>query len=368
MGSKAPVRNRGGFCYGAQALMKLAGRLFATASAAALALALLVAPATAAEAPSTGGETEDLIKRGNDLRRVGDDQNALPLLAKAYERQPTPRNAVQLGLVEQALGRWADSDLHLTEAMKAKQDPWIVRNRAPIEDALNRAKSHVGRVEITGEPAGAEVLVGGRSVGQVPLAEPVRVSAGTVDVELRAVGYRSALRSVRIEGGQYQPVVIRLERGSGATIVNSDTPLPGSAMPTDAGLQTSAAPPSPVRLWAERGAWAGTALALGFGTYELLAHNRDVKTFNDRGCYESDRGPYLINGNGGSDDVPCRSLADSYDTSRKLAFTGFIAAGAFAATGVVLHLLAPDEAPQQARVATCAPRVDGVGVICAATF
>jgi hypothetical protein len=328
-------------------------------------------PAAAAEpappAAPNASEVEELIKRGNDLRRVGDDQGALPLLAKAYERQPTPRNAVQLGLVEQALGRWADSDLHLTEAMKAKQDPWIQRNRPAIEDALNRAKANVGRVEITGEPAGAEVLVGGRSVGQVPLGAPIAVSAGTVDIELRAPGYRSALRSLRIDGGQYQPVVIRLERGSGPTVSSS-----GPGTDADAGLQSAAGGGSRVRLWAERGAWVGTALGLGFGTYQLLQHNGDVKKFNQRGCFESDSGPYLIGGNGGSDDVPCIELAKDYDDSRKLAFAGFIAAGAFAATGVVLYLLAPDdhERPHQARRAGCAPRLDGdgLGLVCASTF
>jgi hypothetical protein len=123
--------------------------------------------------------------------------------------------------------------------------------------------------------------------------------------------------------------------------------------------------------WVERTAWVGTLAGLGYGTYQLLLHNRDVKRFNEHGCFESESGPYLTGGNGGSDDLPCKSLADSYDLSRKRSFTGYLAAGAFAATGVVLHILSPDEpSHQQARATACAPQLarDGLGMVCAATF
>ena len=72
------------------------------------ALATLVCLAAAAAPAAAAGpdDAEALIKQGNDLRRSGDDQGALPLLARAYQAQPGPRTAVQLGLVEEALGRW----------------------------------------------------------------------------------------------------------------------------------------------------------------------------------------------------------------------------------------------------------------------
>src|SRR5437868_6723538 len=174
------------------------------------ALATLVCLAAAAAPAAAAGpdDAEALIKQGNDLRRSGDDQGALPLLARAYQAQPGPRTAVQLGLVEEALGRWGDADEHLTIGLRAGGDAWIARNRKTIEAALRVVKPHVGRIEITGEPAGAEVLVGGRRVGTVPLAAPVRVSEGSIDVELRAPGYRHGFRTLTVRGGQYQPVVI----------------------------------------------------------------------------------------------------------------------------------------------------------------
>ena len=118
--------------------------------------------------------------------------------------------------MEKALGRWAEADRHLTDALKGGQDPWIQKNVTVLEKTLAEVKRQVARIEITGEPVGAEVLVNGRPVGKVPLPQPVRVNAGTVDIELRAPGYKPTLRTVAVVGLQYQPVVIRLEReGSG---------------------------------------------------------------------------------------------------------------------------------------------------------
>jgi hypothetical protein len=69
----------------------------------------VVAPAPdAGAAPDANppvDETADaMITRGVELRRHGDDQAALPVLRAAYQREPTPRAAAQLGFVEQALG------------------------------------------------------------------------------------------------------------------------------------------------------------------------------------------------------------------------------------------------------------------------
>jgi hypothetical protein len=54
--------------------------------------------------------------------------------------------------------------------------------------------------------------VAGRVVGKLPLIGPVRVATGEVDVEVAADGYEPATRTVQIAAGQYQRVLMRLER------------------------------------------------------------------------------------------------------------------------------------------------------------
>ena len=74
-----------------------------------------------------------LIAKGNALRMAGDDVGSLPLLPQqAYQINPGPRTAVHLGMAEYAVGRWADADLHLTEALKSRDDPWVKKNEKEL--------------------------------------------------------------------------------------------------------------------------------------------------------------------------------------------------------------------------------------------
>ena len=54
-----------------------------------------------------------LIRHGIELRKVHDDEGAAREFQKAYDQVHTPRAAGQLGLAEQALGRWEDAERHV---------------------------------------------------------------------------------------------------------------------------------------------------------------------------------------------------------------------------------------------------------------
>src|SRR6478609_9704495 len=120
-------------------------------------------------------ESDRLIRHGIELRKALDDEAAALEFQKAYDLIHTPRAAGQLGLAEQALGRWEDAEHHIREAMQASGDPWIVKNQAVLADALGIIQGHLGRVEVMGDPEGADVSVNGRKVGKLPLAEAVPV-------------------------------------------------------------------------------------------------------------------------------------------------------------------------------------------------
>src|SRR5688572_26126191 len=107
-----------------------------------LSIACAVALSLAGEARAD--DVESLIQRGIDLRRRGQDAEALESFRAANERRPTPRAMAQIGLAEQALGRWIDADLHLGEALSAGDDPWIVKNRGALEGARALVEKHLG--------------------------------------------------------------------------------------------------------------------------------------------------------------------------------------------------------------------------------
>ena len=155
-------------------------------------------------------EAEDHVKRGVALRRAGNDVAALREFQKAWDITQTPRTSAQLGLCQQSLGQWAPAQARLLEALAAKEDPWITKNRMALEKALASAREHIGHLSVVGDPKGAEVLIGGRVVGTFPLSDPIAVSEGTVDVEVRAGKFQSVTRSAKVDAGQFVELVVRL--------------------------------------------------------------------------------------------------------------------------------------------------------------
>jgi hypothetical protein len=233
---------------------------------------------TAPRGASAADDAEALIQKAIKLRQAGDDQAARVDLRRAYEISRTPRAAAQLGMCEHALGRWAEADAHLTEALRASKDAWVAKNRNVLEGSLAVVRKFVARVEIAGEPAGAEVLIDGHVVGKLPLEDAVVVNAGRVDVELRAPGHRSDNTTIDIAAGHTKSIVLRLAPSlpgapQGAT-ARADEPgarregLPTSESPAGVDLRQEAGAPA-----AEAGAdgstpvyrraWFWTVVAVG---------------------------------------------------------------------------------------------------------
>jgi hypothetical protein len=305
---------------------------------------------SAARAAGAQEKADELAHQGIELRRRGDDARALPLFQEAHRIAPTPRSAIQLGTVEQALSRWSDAEEHITLGLRSPEDPWIRKNRAAIDEALRTVKSHVASVEVTGDPVGAEVVVNGKPVGALPLAGPVRVNAGSVDVELNAAGHRRGFRTVNVPAGEYQTVVLRLEK--------LEQPAPPVA----------AAPPSPAsawQRWAAMGAFGGGAIAAGLGTYGIVRFDDRVGSFND-GCEEGPQG--ALQKATHQPDAGCAQLQSDYRGARTLAIVGYGVAGALAATGVVLLLTAPDSPAGEKVSWACAPTLGRPGGTCGIRF
>jgi tetratricopeptide (TPR) repeat protein len=172
---------------------------------------LAVGMAISPEAVFGGEASESLIQQGLDLRRAGRDVDALEKFERAYSMEPSPRAAAQVGLCLQAVGRLADADAKLSEALSSPNDPWVKKNLAILKASSEEAKSHVARIEIVGTPTGSEVFLTGRSIGRLPLSKPIAVDEGTVVLEFRASGFATQTRQVNIRGGQYQKLLVRLE-------------------------------------------------------------------------------------------------------------------------------------------------------------
>ena len=97
---------------------------------------------------------------------------------RAYSARRTPKAAAHLGSCEFEIGLWVESEAHITEALRAANDAWIDANRDSLVQVMNHLRTVLGRLEVVGRPAGAEVEVAGRTVGRLPLESPAAGGQG----------------------------------------------------------------------------------------------------------------------------------------------------------------------------------------------
>lgn len=154
---------------------------------------------------------EARFEAGNQLRTQNREPEALALFQQLLQETGSERARAQVGLVEQALGRLVDAEGHLVQAL-ASSDPWVSARRELLQQALAQLRLRLGNLEITGGPSGADVVINGASVARLPLRAPLRVTTGTVVLELRQPGFYPVRREVLIraeaparESGEMNP-------------------------------------------------------------------------------------------------------------------------------------------------------------------
>jgi hypothetical protein len=293
-------------------------------------------------------EEDKLLQKGVDLREAGDEVHAVLELQKAYDLNHSPKAAAQLGLSEWALGRWVDAEAHVTEALRANNDSYLRdrQRRQVLEQALRTIRTHLGSLEITGDPDGAEVVVAGQVVGKLPLAGPLRVATGQIDVEVSAPGYLRATRSVPIAAGQYQRVLMRLERKPIEPVVVA----PVAPVAPVAGVPPAAVAPEPVpqpsgvnwRRVAKWSAFGGAIGMLGLGVTEQVIQLQ-------KACDEYDD-----------------TCNDASQRAKTLSLVGYVGAGVLGTTWLVLLLTEPSSSSPKATAWACLP--NGPGLACAMRF
>jgi hypothetical protein len=318
---------------------------------------LLSRGAAAAPDPTAA---EPLIQRGVELRRAGNEKDALPLFQQAYELTPRPRTAALLGLVEMALDNNVDAERHLTEALAAHHDPWVIKNRPVLTDSLRTVRASMGELIINGR-AGAEVLVNGKFVGQLPLLAPVRLAEGSHTIEVRDAAYHPGRRSVAIRAGQRQEVTIELQSASSPALISSAPPEPPRLLP-----RSPSADDEPPTSRARSAAWVtavGALATAGFGVYEtMIWFQRRTDFENHIGPRADDVSSVGLNcgvGEPGHGGPGCFALYESMTRAQTLAIVGYATAGVLTVGSIVLFSTSSASKKRDRPVLSCAPRFDG---------
>jgi hypothetical protein len=288
-------------------------------------LAAVACCSLAGRGAAADASSRDMVEKGIQLRREHRDAEALEQFRRAEQLNPAPRIRAQIGLAEQALAQWVEAERDLTQALSAKDDPWIREHADALENALAAIRQHLGSVTIDTNVSGAELWINGARVGLLPIAS-TRVGAGTVNVEIRSAGYATARRSVDVPPGKSATERLDLVPALPAPNLESSPPVDatlGADMPT---------PPSTHRMlaWGALGA-AGAMLTVGLGA-QLVNQLNAVHYNDDSQC---------LRPNAGTRDAQCGIYRYRAETAQTFAFVGYGGAAVFGIASGVLFLTAP---------------------------
>jgi hypothetical protein len=263
--------------------------------AAAAAVSWIVLSTGVAAAQGGSGPTEEiqLVRSGVSLREQGKDQAAYEVFKEAFEKYKTPRSQGHMGLALQALGRWVEAETHVRGALANGQDQWVSNNRKTLEQALAVIEQRLGSLDVISNVPGTEVTVDGRPAGKVPLPMPLRLSAGTVVVQVQAPGHAPLQRAVQISAGQLSREnfdLVRLENRSPLSPSTENPPPAFSAAsmtPATGGeVQETAARGAP------RGVFYGGLAATGVATALTLWSGLDTLSKRDAYVKEPTKARY----------------------------------------------------------------------------
>lgn len=215
---------------------------------------------------------EEAFARGERARRAGRWRDAEASYRAAYEVDPRPEVAGELGLAELALGRFRDAAEHLQESLR---DPARLAppRRQRFAEGLRRAEREVSPTSIAVSPPRAEVFIDGRRIGQGQGFYLVYVEPGRHEAYAKLEGYVDDVYPFEARRGEEAMVGLHLERRqpAPAAVVHAPAPVAPAAVAAvpsaDAAVPARASGPAAGTVFRIGGlvlASAGVALGTGF--------------------------------------------------------------------------------------------------------
>ncbi len=199
-----------------------------TRVAACLSVALQLVVSAAFAQPHSDDTAGTHVRRGVELRRLGNDEAALAEFQRAQAVEASPRILAQIGLALQALGRWPEAEEATLAALSDDSDAWVEEHRELLRESLAAAQHHLGWMIVDCNVGGAELLINGRPAGKLPLDGPVRVIAGEVVLQVKANGYEPVLRKIDVLEGSRAREAVTLVQSQPPSVTDRD---PASAGP-----------------------------------------------------------------------------------------------------------------------------------------
>jgi hypothetical protein len=181
-------------------------------------LALASAGSVCAE-PASGPEPKKAdveaarrhFRRGVELYKEDSFDAALAEFNKANQLAPDYRLLYNLGQVQSERHDYVAALQLFERYLKQGGREVSAERRAQVEQELAALRHRVAELSVTANVGGGELFVDGVSAGELPLKEPVLVSTGVHQLQLRKPSYRTSTRTLTIAGGESSRVKFQLQ-------------------------------------------------------------------------------------------------------------------------------------------------------------
>ncbi|MDB4974234.1 MAG: hypothetical protein JWN48_2575 [Myxococcaceae bacterium] len=140
---------------------------------------------------------------------AGHYEESRALLRRAHGLFPNARSYRGLGMAEFELRHYPEAIRALEAALASNVRPLDDKLRAATELLLARSRGFVGRVFVETEPSQSRVFIDGIPANGGPTT-PAVLSVGDHLIEVEAEGYAAVQRSIRLQGGETETLVISL--------------------------------------------------------------------------------------------------------------------------------------------------------------
>lgn len=241
---------------------------------------------TAPSGETDVGVARQRFARGVELYKEGSYDAALAEFNKAYEIAPNYRVLYNIAQVQRERHDYVAA-LKLFQQYLDQGGAEVTADRKDqVTKEITALKARVAELQVKADVEGGELWVDGTLIGVLPLGEPLLVSAGVRQVELRKPGFITSSKSLTIAGGEDVKVdfVMRPDRS------NEFGPTPA---PTRHDVEPEPVPPPPAKrskvpMWVSLGAAA--AFTGGAVTFGVLTKKSDKKLDDELGKPDNETG------------------------------------------------------------------------------
>ena len=186
------------------------------------------------DAPAAGDDQETrarakaLFEAGVASYDAGRYEEALASFQEAFRVRPHPLVRVNIANCYDKLGKPLEALFHFEQFATA--DVGSPEQRKEVNAAVERLRKQIGQVVVRVTPDGAMVTIDGGEQRRTPLVDPLSLTAGKHDFEVKLEGYQTVQRSLTVQGGSTSELSVVLSRAGDTGVspaLAAATPAPG---------------------------------------------------------------------------------------------------------------------------------------------